>query len=54
MPEEPDVPTVPVAEEVERGVCVPVEEATWAELIASGRKVNIDIEQFAPNARKFG
>jgi hydroxycarboxylate dehydrogenase B len=33
---------------------VPVEEATWAELIASGRKVNIDIEQFAPGARKMG
>jgi uncharacterized oxidoreductase len=33
---------------------VPIEEATWAELIAAGRKVNIDVERFAPGARKVG
>jgi uncharacterized oxidoreductase len=33
---------------------VPIEEATWTELIAAGRKINIDIERYAPNARKLG
>jgi len=40
------------AERLAKGV--PVEEPTWAELIAAGRKVNIDIERYAPGARRMG
>lgn len=59
-PRDPDNPVL-VAGEPERRTKaarmasgVPVEEATWEELIASGRKVNIDVERFAPGARKVG